>query len=99
MLVGAVSGLLPCGALYSAVLIASSAGSAAWGAVSMAAFAAASGVGLLGAGLVSRAARSVGARRVLGLALVLGAVLVVARPLAQVLAPDASPSCGTHAPG
>ncbi len=96
MLVGAISALLPCGALYAALLVASSAGSAWVGALSMAVFALVSGIGLVGAGLVARSMRSVSARRALGVVLVLGAVFVVARPLVRSLSRDTTPACGSH---
>lgn len=95
MLIGALSAVLPCGALYSALLIAASAGSGASGAASMAAFAVTSGVGLLAAGWLARKPRSERGRRGIAAILMVGALIVVARPLAHALAPDAPPACHT----
>jgi sulfite exporter TauE/SafE len=93
MLIGALSAILPCGALYSALLIAASAGSIGAGAAAMASFALASGVGLLAAGWMAERATSELGRRGIAALLVLGAVIVVARPIGQALSPDASPVC------
>lgn len=95
MLVGALSAVLPCGALYSALLIAASAGGPAWGAASMGAFAASSGVGLLAAGWIARAQRSPTGRRGIAAVLLVGALIVVARPVASVVAEGAAPACHT----
>jgi len=94
MLVGAISALLPCGALYGGLLVASGMGSAALGAAAMIAFAAASGLGLVAATSFASLARSGTARRVLAVALVAGAALVVSRPIAAALQPDARCVCG-----
>jgi hypothetical protein len=91
MLIGALSAVLPCGALYSALLIAASAGSVAAGTAAMASFAIASGVGLVAAGwIATKANRS---RRGIAALLVVGALLVAARPIGQALSRDAPPVC------
>jgi sulfite exporter TauE/SafE len=94
LLVGAVSALFPCGALYGGLLVASSTGSAALGAGAMSAFAVASGVGLLAATSVASLARSATARRALAMVLVAGAALVVARPIASPEPSSAISVCG-----
>lgn len=93
LLIGALSALLPCGALYSALLIAASGGSASSGAASMASFAAASGSGLLAASWIAKKARSELGRRTLAALLVIGALIVLARPIGQALSSDAAPLC------
>lgn len=77
---GAISALLPCGALYSALLIASSAGSASGGAASMSAFAMSSGLGLISAGWVARLQTSKSGRIAIASLLVFGSIAVIARP-------------------
>ena len=93
VLVGAVSALLPCGALYGGLLTASGTGGAALGALCMSAFAIASGVGLIAAASFASYARSATARSVVALALVVGAMLVIARPIVTALQPDARAAC------
>lgn len=82
--VGLGTALLPCGALAAAVLIAASTGTALLGALSMLAFAGTSAVGLVGAAWLferfSRRPRPATAR-VLAVALALGSILFVIRPV------------------
>jgi sulfite exporter TauE/SafE len=92
MLVGAVAALLPCGSLYGGLLAASGTGSAANGAWAMAAFALASGVGLVAATSLASRASSLTARRVLASALVVGAMLVALRPIAVATQPSSATS-------
>lgn len=84
-LVGLVTGMLPCGALLGAVIVAAGAGSVAGGALTMVAFSLVTAVGPLGAGLLaSRAARDGTDRwlpRTLAVALALGAVVMILRPI------------------
>lgn len=99
---GLITVLLPCGALYSALLVAASSGSAAGGALSMLVFALVSGVGLALVGavatkvqrLVGQGVEAIFLRRLLATALLVGAVLMVVRPVAQLTHDE--PSC--HAP-
>ncbi|MFW5876005.1 MAG: sulfite exporter TauE/SafE family protein [Myxococcota bacterium] len=104
--VGALTALLPCGALAAAVVVAAGTTSPAWGAASMVAFATTSGVGLLGVGYVARrlrlASRPVLSRS-LAVGLALGAILLALRPLplAQATEPEHSPTattCPLHPP-
>ena len=91
-IVGALTALLPCGALYTAVLIA--AGTGAWheGALAMSAFALASGVGLASSAFFGQRARvSTRGRRILAAALIVGALVVVLRPL--LASDDEPPAC------
>jgi uncharacterized protein len=93
--IGAMSALLPCGALYAAAMIAVGSGSGSAGAVAMAAFALVSGVGLLAfAWLGAKARMSRRARHILALVLIAGAAVVIARPL---LARERCPACHSHA--
>lgn len=89
---GLGTGLLPCGALYAGLLLAAGAGNVLSGASVMVGFGVASGLPLLGAGAVFErvASTSIRARRAIAWVLVLGAVLVVARPLFALLHPEAS---------
>jgi uncharacterized protein len=94
--IGALSAVLPCGALYGALLIAVGMGSASAGALAMTAFGLASGVGLVVAPLLGRKVLiSQNGRRVLAAALVLGALVVVLRPL--LATEHTPPCCTTHA--
>jgi sulfite exporter TauE/SafE len=98
MLIGALSALLPCGALYAALVIAASAGTSAIGAATMAAFAVTSGIGLLAAGWIARRASSPRARHTIAALLAVGAMIVVARPVAQALQRDAEAPPACHGP-
>ena len=84
-LLGLATTLLPCGALLAALLIAAGTGSGAAGSAAMLAFAGVSSLGLLGAALLGARLRSLGrqrleARRVLAVALALGALVLALRP-------------------
>lgn len=82
-MIGLATALLPCGALATAALIAASTGTAAHGALSMLAFSAVSGVGLIATSwLFERIARRPrpAANRALAVVLALGAVVFVLRP-------------------
>lgn len=96
--VGVATALLPCGALAAAVLIAASTGAPLLGALSMLAFAVISGVGLVGATWLferfSRRPRPV-TSRVLAVALALGSILFVIRPVHALRHDDGT---GCHPP-
>jgi sulfite exporter TauE/SafE len=93
---GALSGLLPCGALWGGLAAAAATGGAASGALSMLAFSLASAPGLGAFALASsRVERDPSLQRLLGAALIVGALVLVLRPLAQ---PGAGPSCHGEAP-
>jgi sulfite exporter TauE/SafE len=101
---GALTVVLPCGALYAALLLAASSGSALGGALTMLVFAAVSGVGLsVVSAVASKLRRLIGQgveapflRRVLATALMVGALLMVVRPVSQLTSERETPSC--HAP-
>lgn len=89
--VGGLTALLPCGALYSAALIAAGTGAWSSGGLAMSAFAVTSGVGLASSAFFGQRARvSARGRRLLAAVLLLGALVVVLRPL---LAEDEAPAC------
>jgi len=94
----AVLGLLmasfPCGALYAALMVAASTASAWAGAASMLGFALTSGVALGLSGWIARASVALDrhTRFALSAALVVGAVILVARPLLLV-GEDEPPTC------
>jgi sulfite exporter TauE/SafE len=96
--VGLGTALLPCGALAAAVLIAASSGSALFGSLSMLAFSVVSGVGLVGATFLferfARRPRPV-TSRVLAVALALGSILFVIRPVHALRTGD---TAACHAP-
>jgi uncharacterized protein len=96
---GAATALLPCGALAAALLLAAGTRSPGHGAISMAAFAASSGVGLALAGVIAGALRGLGrhATRALAVALIAGALVSLYRPIPGLLAPE--PTCPMHARG
>lgn len=86
---GVASALLPCGALYAAALAAAGSGTALFGAASMMTFALVSGVGLAAVGAVASRVREMIAggadarflSRVLATALLVGAIVLVVRPI------------------
>ncbi|MBX3247243.1 MAG: sulfite exporter TauE/SafE family protein [Myxococcales bacterium] len=80
---GLLTGVLPCGALAAALLLAAGSGDAASGALTMLAFALASAPALFGAGTLAAWLRRSGltTRRVLAVALALGAVVLMLRPI------------------
>lgn len=94
---GALMGLFPCGALYAALLVAAGTGSALTGGATLIGFALTSGLALGLSGWVARvsSAMDLHTRRVLGLALIVGAVILVVRPLTS--DEGAAPTC--HTPG
>jgi len=94
--VGALTALLPCGALYTGLLIATGSGGALGGALSMTVFAATSALGLGAFSIAAvhlRRRRPAWLGRAFAVALALGAVVLVVRPIDALRAPDASPSC------
>ncbi len=94
LVLGFLTALLPCGALFTGALVAAGAGSIASGATAMAGFAVASGLPLIAAAALGQGVRAMpfGARRVLAAGLVLGALVTLARPIPSLLN-EGSPSC------
>jgi sulfite exporter TauE/SafE len=93
---GVITALLPCGALYAALLVAASAASPAGGALSMIVFALTSSVGLLAFGWFARRSSRASAgswRRALAVALLVGAVLLAIRPIGALTADEPSHAC------
>ncbi|MGE0792171.1 MAG: sulfite exporter TauE/SafE family protein [Sandaracinaceae bacterium] len=82
---GAMSALLPCGALYAALAVAASSGGPAGGALSMIAFGLVSGSGLAAASWIAARARSLSPRptltRGLAVACMVGAIVFAIRPI------------------
>jgi hypothetical protein len=103
-LLGALSALLPCGALYAAVLAAAGTGGPHFGAASMMTFAIVSGLGLALVGAVAskvRARIAAGAdalflSRILATALLVGAIVLAVRPVVAHQEPAAT--CHDPAP-
>jgi sulfite exporter TauE/SafE len=84
LLLGAASALLPCGALAVAVLLAAGSGTALDGAAVMLGFSLTSGAGVLVAGALASRVRRISnprRRRVLAGALLIGAAILIARPI------------------
>lgn len=95
--VGLLTGILPCGALFAALVLAAGTGSPVAGAAVMLGFVTASGVGLLVAGaLVARVAvlRRPELSRIVAVVLAVGALLLVLRPIPTI--GSDRPAC--HAP-
>jgi hypothetical protein len=98
---GLMTALLPCGALYSALLIAAGSGSAWAGGASMLAFGGVSAIGLAVVGAVAAKVRGLIARgteapllsRVLATTLLVGALILAVRPLSTLGAEPTAPSC------
>jgi uncharacterized protein len=82
-LLGLLTGFLPCGALASALLLAAGAGDPLSGGLTLFAFAAASAPALVGAGAAAAYLRRSGdtPRRLLSVALALGAIVLLLRPI------------------
>jgi sulfite exporter TauE/SafE len=102
LLLGIATALLPCGVLFSAAVAAAALGSALQGGAFMGAFALVSGGVVVSVGELSTL-RSLTPRLrpLLGLVLLLGAGLMIYRPLAMLRAGDGAPAChgGAAAPG
>jgi len=98
LLLGMATALLPCGALLSAMLAAAALGAPLSGALAMASFGAGSGVVLLAAAQLSRlSALGVAGRKALAGVLLVGAAIMLLRPL-PMLQSDGQTSCH-QAPG
>jgi sulfite exporter TauE/SafE len=97
LLLGAASALLPCAALFSAVVASAAVGNGGRGAVLMLSFAAVTSPVLLGGAQLGRLAQfGAGGRTALGLLLVAGALVTALRPLSTLHA-EAQPTCPLHA--
>jgi uncharacterized protein len=96
--IGALTALLPCGALWAALALAAGSGGAIAGALAMTGFAAASSVGLVAGGWLGAVLRrrSTASRRALAVLMIAGAVIVAMRPLG---ARDGLPACHRDAAG
>lgn len=80
--IGTATTFLPCGALAGALLLAAGSGAPWLGAATMLAFATVTGFALVGAGFFARyALRRTTTRRALAVALALGAIVLLIRPL------------------
>lgn len=93
---GAATALLPCGALYAAALLAAGTGDALGGAAAMIGFAGASGAGLVALAALARRlrphlARDAVLRQVVASALIVGALVLAARPVPALLTPEPAP--------
>jgi sulfite exporter TauE/SafE len=97
LLLGTATALLPCGALFGALVASAALGSGLLGALAMACFALLTSPALLGAAQLGRLAK-LGPRgkRVFGAMLVLGALITAWRPVPG-LWTEAAPSCHAHA--
>lgn len=96
LLLGAATALLPCGALYAALAVSAALGSAGAGALAMATFATLSGLALLGVSQLAGLARfGVRSQRLLAVGMLLGAGVMVFRPIAALRSDAAGevPAC------
>jgi sulfite exporter TauE/SafE len=97
LLLGMATALLPCGALFAAVMAAAALGDAWLGALALATFSLLSGLSLLGVGQLARLAeRRPRARWLVAAGLVLGAVIMIWRPIPALRAAGHPPSCPMH---
>jgi sulfite exporter TauE/SafE len=95
LLLGAASALLPCAALFSAVVASAALGQGAGGAVLMLSFALVTSPALLGGAQLGRLAQlGRPGRRALGLVLVAGALITALRPMS--LHAESPASCPLH---
>jgi len=98
LLLGAATALLPCAALFSALVASAALGSAASGALSLATFAVMTGAVVVGVGQLARLrVRIPGIKPIVGAALLIGAAITAYRPVPMLRADDAVPAC--HGPG
>jgi sulfite exporter TauE/SafE len=96
LLLGVATALLPCGALFGALLASAALGSGMYGALAMLSFALLTSPALLGAAQLARLTRrGPYARRVFGSVLVAGALVTALRPIPGLRA-DAVPACHLH---
>ncbi len=79
VVLGVLTGFLPCGALVGGLTLAAASGSMFVGALTMLAFALGSSLGLVGAGVLASTLRREGARKVVAVVLALGAIVCVLR--------------------
>jgi sulfite exporter TauE/SafE len=94
LVIGLVTALLPCGALWAAVLVAAGFGHVGLGVVAMLGFGLTSGLSLVGVAWVGRrmlAVRRPNVLRVLSALLLVGAVVLVVRPITVMLGEE--PAC------
>jgi len=94
--VGGLTALLPCGALYTGLLIATGSGGALGGAAAMATFGVTSALGLGAFSLAAvhlRRRRPAWLGRAFAVVLALGAVVLVVRPIDALRTPDAPAAC------
>jgi sulfite exporter TauE/SafE len=97
LLLGAATALLPCAALFSAVVASAALGRGGQGAVLMMSFALVTSPVLLGGAQLGRLARlGEGGRRAFGLVLLAGALITALRPLSTLRA-EPQASCPLHA--
>jgi len=92
LLLGVASALLPCGVLFATVLAAAAQGSPLLGATTMATFSVISGAALFGvAKIATRLSLRASGKRVLGVVLAVGALVLILRPLPTLYANDLPP--------
>jgi len=102
--VGGLTVLLPCGSLYTALFLAAGSGDALSGALAMATFALASGLGLGALSLIAARARNSLARRTapswigraFAVALLVGAFVLVVRPIDSLRLEQPTACCNVH---
>jgi sulfite exporter TauE/SafE len=96
LLLGAATALLPCAALYAAILGSAALGDAAYGALFMLSFALTTSPVIAGGAQLARLARlGVAGRRTLGAIVLVGAALTALRPI-PLLRAEAAGSCPLH---
>lgn len=96
IVLGALTGLLPCGALWAGLGSATASGTALGGAITMLAFSLTSAPGVgLAAWVAARRTPDPSLQRLLGAVLLLGAVVLALRPLWN---SDEGPTCHTESP-
>jgi sulfite exporter TauE/SafE len=96
-LLGLGTALLPCGALFAAIMAAAALGDAWLGALALATFAALTGLSLAGVGQLARLVSRPRARWLVPAALLLGAAIMIWRPIPALRAVGHAPSCPMHA--
>lgn len=97
LLLGAVTAILPCGVLFTALMAAAALGSPLEGAIAMASFATLTGLALAGlSGLGRKLSLGTLGRRTLAVGLLAGAAMMVWRPIPMLRTTTGIPAC--HGP-
>ncbi len=97
LLLGMGTALLPCGALFAAIMSAAALGDAWTGSLALGSFSLLSGLSLVGVGQLARLVDRPRARWLVPAAMLFGAAIMIYRPIPALRASGHPPSCPMHA--